>query len=245
MGSTNESKGGYVGQSPTQNTGAHPGAHAQVYAARERREGRWPGEAAGGSFSSSTVNASGDLLVTFTAASGTGIVGNNGTDMTLSGNLGTTTIVVGTGTSGTGWHQRVCAHDSKCHYHYRCVWWSNFYPDLGSDTFVTTDGFSVASGSTTGVILPQGGSSSDAAGSAKALQGAGITSSGTYWIKRHWLLTEADVLRYDHRWWWLDTVCNFNAGNPAYSMRYSNQNYNVSSQSPNVDTEHTAPTTTG
>ena len=240
MGSTNESKGGYVGQSPTQNTGAHPGAHAQVYAARERREGRWPGEAAGGSFSSSTVNASGDLVVTFSAPSGTGIVGNNGTDMTLSGNLGTTTIVVGTGTSGTGWSiSGFVLTIPNATITTAASGGQTFTLTWGSDTFVTSDGFSVASGSTSAVILPGGTSSADAAGSAKALQGAGVTTSGTYWIKNGTGSQARQMycdMTTDGGGW--PRYANYVAGNPAYSMRYSNQNYNVSSTTPNVDTEH-------
>ena len=240
MGSTNESKGGYTGATPTQNTSAHPGSHAQVYAARERREGRWPGEAAGASFSSSSVDANDNCLITFTAASGSGIVGNNGTNITVAGNLGTVNLVVGSGTSGTGWsisgfvltitaatiQSAVSAGNTAT------ITWAG-------DTFVTDDGFGVAGGNTTAAILPKGTSSSDAAGSAKALQGAGITSSGTYWIKNGTGSSPRRMycdMTTDGGGW--TRYANKQAGNPSYNFQYSNQNYNVSSQNPNVDTEH-------
>jgi len=239
MGSVNDSKGGFLGDSPSQNTSTHPGTHSQIYFSRERREGRWPGEAAGGSLVSSALNSSDEVLITFAAPSGTGIVGNNGTNITIVGNLGTTNLVVGSGTSGSGWSisafvlnisnaSIASASDS-----------GSFTVNWGNDTFVTTDSFSVASGSVTAEILPKGSSSLDAAGSAKALQGAGITSSGTYWIKNG---TGSSVrqmycdMTTDGGGW--TRYANINAGSPPYNFRYSNTNYNVSSSSPNVDTDH-------
>lgn len=240
MGSVNDSKGGFLGISPTQNSSAHPGAHSQVYVARERREGRWPGEAAGGSSLSSAFNSSDDLVITFTAPSGSGIVGNNGTNVTVVGNLGTTNVVVGSGTSGTGWsisgfnltitNASIVSAASTA---------TSFTVTWGSDTFVTDDSFPVASGSASGIILPKGSSASDAAGSAKALQAAGITASGTYWIKNGTGSSARQMycdMSTDGGGW--TRYANMQSGSPAYNFRYSNQNYNVGSQSPNVDTEH-------
>lgn len=240
MGSVNDSKGGYTGDSPTQNTVQHPGAHAQVYFARERREGRWPSEAAGGSFVSSTIDSNQDFALTFTAPSGTGIVGNNGQGITISGNLGTTNIAVGTGTSGTGWSiSGFVLTIPKATIETAASTGNTFTVTWQSDTFVTTDTFPVAAGSTTGAYLPLGTSSSDAAGSAKALQGAGVTASGTYWIKNGTGSAPRQMycdMTTDGGGW--TRYANINAGNPPYNFRYSNQNYNVSGQTPNVDTEH-------
>lgn len=180
MASINDSQGGYLAARPTQNSSNHPGVQGQEYNSVTRRRGLQPSNKAAATVTStsSTLSGTGALAVVFSEA----ITGNGGT-ISLSGDLGSTTLTVAAGASSgtgwsisgstlsiTGWDAYVSANSSLT---FSC----------STGCFRTVEGFAANSFSSSAIRRASGTSSSDAAGSAKSLLNSGVTSSGNYWIR--------------------------------------------------------------
>lgn len=180
MASINNSQGGYLAGRPSQNTSAHPGLAGREYEGVQRRRNNRPSSRAAATVTAtpSSFTAASSFTISFSES----IVGNGGT-ISLSGDLGSTTLSVASGAySGTNWSisggtitiTNTTAYASPN---------TNLTYSCSAGCFRTTEGFSCNSFSGTAARRASGANSSDGAGSAKSLLNSGFTSSGNYWIR--------------------------------------------------------------
>lgn len=180
MAGINDSQAGYLAGTPTQNTSSHPGFMGQNYHATSSRRGTQPSSKANATVTSTptTLTGTGALNIVYS----TNIVGNGGT-ISLSGNLGSTTLTVAAGaTSGTGWS--ISGNTLSI------TGWNTYVAANNTLTFScstqcirTTEGFGANDFSGSATRRAAGASATDGAGSAKSLYNSGITTSGNYWIR--------------------------------------------------------------
>lgn len=177
MSSLHDSQAGYLAGRPSQSSSAHPGVQGQEYNAVSRRRGGQPTNKPNATVTStpSIVSGTNTLDITYSEA----IVGNGGT-ISLSGDLGSTTLTVASGAvSGAGWSISGSTLSISG--------WSTYVSPNTNLTFScsvgcirTAEGFGADAFSGTATRRASGTSSGDAAASAKALGGS---TSGNYWIR--------------------------------------------------------------
>lgn len=180
MAGINDSQAGFLAGTPTQNTSAHPGLMGQNYHATSRRNGSQPSSKANAAVTSTSTTLTGSAAIQIVYDAN--IIGNGGT-ISLSGNLGSTTLTVTSGaSSGTGWS--ISGNTLSI------TGWSTYVDFNNTLTFScsagcirSAEGFGANAFSGSAIRRAAGSSASDGAGSAKSLYNSGITTSGNYWIR--------------------------------------------------------------
>lgn len=191
MTAKNDSSGGYIGASPTQNTSSCPGTHSARYREERKRGGNWPtGIALASTYSAGDFGVTNGFESTLPPIPFSLPILGNGGDVELrrvsdSYLVESWTLTAGT-TSGTNWSISGASLTLTVP--------SSATSSLATGTALqlvipaegvrTADGFPNAAVVINGTGQGYGITAETAAGSAKAIQQVlGTTTSGNYWIK--------------------------------------------------------------